>query len=249
MRLAILFAGLLTLAALSIDALTDRVYAQQPLSAHLGYHQEHFGNIPWPHYYGCYGGYGYGGGYHHASTFEEGVLRGYADLVRSRGAYNLATSLAYIKNEEARRLAIQNKLQATETYFELRRINRQAREEAKGPPPSAEDIARYARERAPEPLHAGDFDAVTGRLDWPFALTTGTFTQERAAIDALVARRAAEGEEIDVELRRHIENLQAKLKSQIRTFSTRQYLDAKNFLASLKQTDTLPTSTARLATR
>jgi hypothetical protein len=247
MRLAILIAGLLTLAASSIDALTNSAYGQQPLSAHLGYHQEHFGNMPWPYYYGGYGGYY--GGYHHASTFEEGVLRGYADLIRSRGAYNLTTSLARIKNEEARRLALENKVNATETFFELRRINRQAREEAKGPRPSAEDIARYARDRAPEPLDAGDFDAVTGRLDWPFALTTGTFAEERAAIDALVARRAVEGDAIDGQLRRQVEKLQAKLKSQIRTFSTRQYLAAKKFLAGLKQTGTLPSSTARLATR
>ncbi|MEQ8791840.1 MAG: hypothetical protein RIC55_36625 [Pirellulaceae bacterium] len=252
MRLALLLAGMLTLAALNFDAFTSRVYGQQPLSTHLGYHQKHFGNLPWSHY-GYHGGCGngYHGGYHHASTFEEGYLRGYADLVRSQGAYNYATSLARIKNEQARRLALENQLKATETHFELRRINRDARELARQssiPRPSAEDIARFASDRAPEPLSSSDFDAA-GRIDWPFALTTGTFADQRATIDALLARRAAEGASVDSELRQEVVQLEARLKSEIRTFSTDQYLAAKKFLAGLKQTDALPTTAARLVAR
>jgi len=44
-----------------------------------------------------------GGGYHHASTVEEGAARGMADVIRSRGAANMMNSEAAINYEQARK--------------------------------------------------------------------------------------------------------------------------------------------------
>ena len=64
---------------------------------------------------------------HHASTFEEGVQRGYADVVRAMGDYNYNTSLAAINAQQAYSYALENRKQAVQDYFELREMNRQAR--------------------------------------------------------------------------------------------------------------------------
>ena len=63
----------------------------------------------------------------YSSTYEEGVQRGYADIVRSQGMANLMNSEAAKKYEEARREYLDNRLKATQTYFEMRRVNQEAR--------------------------------------------------------------------------------------------------------------------------
>lgn len=243
MKLAVALAALLTIAALTVDS-----HAGEPHGSCGTYPQTYTGLYGYPG--GFYGGYGV---YHHASTYEEGVLRGYADVVRSRGAYNLATSLARINNEQARRLASANKQLATETYFELRRINREARAEARAAVvqrPSAEDIARFARDRAPQPLSPGDFDPEGARLAWPAALTTDTFHAERTQIDALVADRRKAGAAVDPQIRLLAVQLAAKLKREIKSFSPAAYLAAKKFVVGLQQPELLPAAAdARVVAR
>ena len=55
--------------------------------------------------------------YRHASTWEQGVLDGWANLVRARGDYAYNRSLAAINYQEAYRRALENSLHRTETYF------------------------------------------------------------------------------------------------------------------------------------
>src|SRR5215213_1967655 len=71
---------------------------------------------------GYYPSYDYGYGYH-ASTFEEGVLRGYAALATGIGQGNYLNSLARINNEEARTKYIKNRELAAQTYFAMRQAN------------------------------------------------------------------------------------------------------------------------------
>ena len=58
----------------------------------------------------------------------QSALRGAVDfdaaVVRSAGAANLMNSEAAIRYEEARSRYFENRLQGTETYFEMRRMNR-----------------------------------------------------------------------------------------------------------------------------
>jgi len=56
----------------------------------------------------------------HASTLEEGIQRGYGDVVRSYGMANLLNSEAAKNYEQARRDYIENRLKATQAYFEAR---------------------------------------------------------------------------------------------------------------------------------
>ena len=82
-------------------------------------------------------GGGWGGGYH-SSTLEEGVQRGYADVVRSRGMANLMNSEAAINLQEADKKYLENRLTATQTYFEMRRYNQEARRAERSTPLSSE---------------------------------------------------------------------------------------------------------------
>ena len=71
---------------------------------------------------------------YHASTAEEGIQRGYADVVRSQGMANLLNSQAATQYEEARKSYIENRMQATQTYFEMRRYNTEARKAERSTP-------------------------------------------------------------------------------------------------------------------
>lgn len=180
--------------------------------------------------------------YHHASTLEEGVLRGTADLARGIGDMNYSNSLALINGQEARRRAIENRRAYVETYFEVKRINRQAKAQTQRPRPTAETLVRLARESAPKNLTAGDFDPSTGALAWPAALSGDDFAAQREAIDASFGSAAG---------RKQVQRLAGKMSSQledsIHDWSPAEYMEAKKFLIGLSIHD--GSSPAALAVR
>jgi len=67
--------------------------------------------------------------YDHASTVIEGYLRGMADLVRAWGDYDYERSLAVINFEEAKRRWLNNKSEFVRTYYALRQVYQDARDE------------------------------------------------------------------------------------------------------------------------
>lgn len=175
--------------------------------------------------------------YHHASTYEEGLLRGRADLVRAWGDYLYSTSLAMINGEEARRRYIDNRQHATKTYFEMRRLNREARAQERGERPTQEDIARYAKMRAPDRLGAHEFHETLGILNWPSALQGSEFHKERMAITRLMDERSVEnsglGSDNCQQIKQVVTRLQSKLKNKIDAVSPSEYVAGKTFLTSL----------------
>ena len=104
--------------------------------------------------------------YHHASTVEEGAARGMADVIRSTGAANLMNSEAAKNIEDARKKYIENRLQATQTYFEMKQINKQARWGNQKRPTQA-DLIRYSQSRLPDRLNHSQLDPLSGVLSWP----------------------------------------------------------------------------------
>ncbi len=74
------------------------------------------------------GGWGHGfgmGGW--ASTAQQGAAEGISQVVRSQGYTNLKNSEAAINWEDAKTKEIDNRMKWTETYFEMRKTNREAR--------------------------------------------------------------------------------------------------------------------------
>ncbi len=175
---------------------------------------------------------------HHASTFLEGLLRGRADLARAAGEYNLNTSLARIRYEEARSKNIENRKKHAAAFFEMRDINREARKRQRGARPKKEDLERFARQAAPKRLNAYEYQPAVGSLNWPTALLNGQFLDFRSAIDELVKNRSANesgiGTESHTRIRSLTEQMTSVLKQQIHELRPMDFVAAKNFLVSLE---------------
>jgi hypothetical protein len=177
--------------------------------------------------------------YSHASTYEEGVLRGWADVWRGVGEYNYHSSLANINNQEAYSRYLDNSLKHTQTFFARRELNKQARQSEQAPRPSAEDLARFAKERAPQGLTGYEYSAPLGSLNWPAVLEDPAFAEQKAELDRLFATRTTDnsglGSENHRQITRTAEQLVARLKSRIGEYSPSEYMSAKSFLNRLER--------------
>ncbi len=178
------------------------------------------------------GGYGFGG--YHASTEAEGAFRGLADLTRSVGENRYTTSLAAINAQEAWSRAIDNKHKAVETYFQVKQINRAAREAARPQPLTFTQYAKLAKQEAPERLNEADYNRLMGRLSWPAVLASDDFAAERAALDQAFVGRKAQDVGVSTNFHRDVRELagvmQDKLRNRLESMSPMEYIAAKKFL-------------------
>ena len=171
---------------------------------------------------------------HHASTATEGFLRGGADFARGMGEYNYYSSLARINNEEALTRYIDNRKKYTETYFEMRRTNREARAYERGPRPTPEQIEGYTKARRPKRLGAQSYDQESGLVNWPATLDAPQFAEQRAMVDQLITDRSAQNRDDDGTIKKLASQLQTKLKDQIRQMDPSEYMEARAFLTGLQ---------------
>jgi hypothetical protein len=181
-------------------------------------------------YYGGYGGWG--GGYH-SSTLEEGIQRGYADVVRSQGMANLLNSMALGNIEDARKKYIENRMDATQTYFEMRRYNQEARRAERSSPLSNEQYVRLARAQAPARLSVSQLDPFTGKITWPVPLRREKYNMLRSQIDSLFLEQAHGTDLAADEIGAATDTLLAELKADIGSFRQTDYIAARNFVTSL----------------
>ena len=167
-----------------------------------------------------------------SSTVEEGIQRGHADVVRSYGMANLLNSQAANQIEQARRAYIENRLKATQTYFEMRRYNEEARRAMRSTPLSLEQYVRLAREQAPEPLTATQLDPLTGTISGPAPLRAPAYEAFRRRIERLFQDRAT-GYMVYGEIHQAVLEFQDALKQAVDALPANDYVDAKKFLDSL----------------
>ena len=188
----------------------------------------------------------YYGGWH-ASTAAEGYQRGMADLVRSQGMANLYDSMAAQNLEAARSQQLDNRLKATQTYFEMRQMNREYL--------AAEKAARNTRSPGAEPFRntpkvklerpgAADLDPVTGRIDWPLSLQTDQYSQYRQELDTLFTQRAQNSGHVNPQIYEAIsatsDGLLKALLGNIRNMRPQDYTDAKTFVENLSYEGRFP---------
>jgi hypothetical protein len=190
---------------------------------------------PWAH--GYYPGHCWG--YHHASTYEEGVLRGNADLQRAFGEAHYWHTLALINRQEAWARYLANRELNALTYFNLRQINREARDAERAQPLATWEYVVLAKKLAPECLDDTQYDRALGKLLWPAALRDDAFAAQRQALVELFAARASAdsgcGSAFHVRVRQLTATSQEELVRRLRNHSIHQmdYLAAKKFLESL----------------
>ena len=176
------------------------------------------------------GGYGYG----HASTEAEGVQRGFADVVRSAGAANLMNSAAAKNYEDARKKYIENRLQATETYFEMRRVNQESRDAKRPRPLSTEQYVRLARQQAPLRLSVSQLDPLSGTIGWPAVLQNEKYKADRELIEKLFQERSRGVASNHGEIEKACEALLEKLKPEANALEANDFIRAKKFVESLE---------------
>lgn len=203
---------------------------------------------------GGYGGFngGYGFGYH-ASTAEEGMLRGYAAVAQSVGQRNYMNSLAAINYQDAYSRSIQNRQKAIEGYFYNKQANQSARQAMRPQRLSQEQYVAIAKEAAPAPLSDREYDRTFGRLHWPAALEGDEFAAERRELDRAFAARSPGDAGTSIGFTRTVktlsQSLQSKLQNEIDSLDASQYMAAKHFLLSLTHEAQQPLVVRTLAVR
>jgi hypothetical protein len=145
---------------------------------------------------------------------------------------NLLNSQAANQFEQARRAYIENRMKATQTYFEMRRYNEEARRAMRSSPLSLEQYVRLAREQAPEALTATQLDPLTGTISWPAPLRVAEYEPFRNRIERLFQDRAT-GYVVYGEIQRVCEEFLDQLKVDIEKFPPNDYVAARKFLDSL----------------
>lgn len=192
-------------------------------------------------------GGGWGGGWgmgNWASTAQQGAADGIASVVRSEGYANLKNSEAAKNWQEARSMEIDNKMKWTETYFEMRKTNREARAAEEGPPVTQEQAIRMAKMAAPPRLGSTQLDPVTGHIEYPLVLRDDIFAPNRQELDTLFAKRAASGGSVQYEEIREMQDAVGKfidvLKQNVGNYAAGDYGRARTFLDSLAREARMP---------
>lgn len=189
-----------------------------------------------------YGG-GYGGGYveTHASTLEEGVLRGSADFIRSLGQGIAAAGQGAVAFEEANRLAIENRAKAIQAYYEARRTNKEYQDAVRRMP-DAEAVRRYLEAQRPKRLTWYDL-GVAGDLHWPAYLMSPKFAESREQIERLFGQRTYKGvlsNQEQAQVDELADAMMDELRMEVGRLRPSEYVKAKQFLVSLKYEARLP---------
>ena len=169
----------------------------------------------------------------HASTAEEGIANGMANIISSAGAAHLMNAQAASEAEKARAEYIRNRMLATQTYFDMRRANEAYRKETQGKPLSMEQYVRLAQLEAPERLSPSELDTLNGKIYWPPQLMVNAYAPMRKEIEALYQRRAHGDLSTYGPIKTTTGEFLTALKRDIDKFSPQDYVRSKNFVESL----------------
>jgi hypothetical protein len=178
------------------------------------------------------------------STVGGDIARGQAEFMRAAGEFNLNNSKTAINLQTAKSMEMDNRLRWTETFFEMRRVNRTNRALEAGPRPTMDQVVHYARMQAPRRLASTQLDPVTGEIVWPPLLTDKAFTDNRAFLQSKFKQRAQQGGSIDIaqieEVETAVDDFKDELKEVGLRRSPKRYGAARTFLDSLKLEYELP---------
>jgi len=182
-----------------------------------------------------------------AATAGESHARGWADVIRSQGQYNLMTSQAMINATTARRQELENELRQTEVFFERRALNQQRRfgdypeRAARNAERAARDAQRmyirYGQEGRPRRLTSRELDPITGSITWPLFLQGPDYAQQRQTIDAVMHARALQEDAINWEqfeaLMSATDAMRNTLRGKIREKNSTDFINTRNFIDRL----------------
>jgi len=195
--------------------------------------------------WGGWGGWGMGGmGGGYASTAGQAAAYGLSDVIRSEGYANLQNSEAAKNWEDAKTKEIDNRQKWTNTYFDMRRTNKESRQAENGPAVTHDQAIRFAKAAAPPRLTSAQLDPVTGHIEYPLLLTQKDYDAYRTDLDKLFADRASSGGSLQFEEFQKIRGTVSKfidaLKTNVSRYPAGDYGRARTFLDSLANEPRFP---------
>jgi hypothetical protein len=191
--------------------------------------------------YSGYGSYGSNPG-----TAAGSYLYGLGDVVRAQGEYNLNSSAAAVNLTEARRRELDNWKNYVDAYYYTRRVyqNELAEKTAKDRKYNEEWVRNHASMK-PQRLQATELDPLTGKIQWPVVLRTGGYEDQCAQLQKLFQERAKYGA-LSYESYQKVTKLTnailADLRTNIRNYSSNDWLAAKDYLEKLAYEAGMPTT-------
>ena len=173
---------------------------------------------------------------YHASTAAEGAARGMSDMIQSAGAANLMNSEAAKNYEAARKQNIENRLTWTNTYWEMKRVNKEYRTAQKRPAPTQEQLVRMTQGALPGRLTTSQLDPLTGVLAWPDVLRAEPYAEYRVQIDKIYAGRASNGylgPDQYLKVKQLTNEMMNVLRQYARQYASADSIQARKFLESV----------------
>jgi hypothetical protein len=134
---------------------------------------------------------GGGGGSGGVATVDGSYLSGAAALAKGLGKYNYDSALAARQIEDATHQAIENRLLAQRSYYEVRRLNN-SHWLAEHPRSTPEQAAQINQSRLPRRLTPSDLDPMWGSIRWPAVLERPEFETMREQFGDIFAHRSEE---------------------------------------------------------
>lgn len=137
--------------------------------------------------------FSWGSSWYHSATVGESHARGLGALNRDIGEANLLNSMAAGEYEKARSIYIRNTLDATQAYYDRKRI-REAYY-AKKKIEKRQALNRFFARRGSIPVFTQDnVDPSTGKIVWPQLLRSEAYDEYRIRYEFLASQYFLEGE-------------------------------------------------------
>ena len=172
---------------------------------------------------------GGGGG----GTAASNYMYGMSSVIQAEGAYNLMTAQAAIAAQQAESQYLQNRLAATQTYFEMRKMNKQYRDEERAKPMSSEALSHYYEQIKPKRMVPTQLDPVTGQISWPVPLQDEGYASYREQLDSLYKLRAEHKDFNYNDVRLAAEGMQTEFRKHLDEFAPQDFENSNKFLEAL----------------
>ena len=128
--------------------------------------------------------------YRHASTLQEGILRGRADLIRGWGEYNYNTASAALIFEDAKKANYENQLRHAETFWAKKALYESIQAAKKAERTKLREHRLETRNLpAAFPVPQASIDPSQPGFVWPQALLRPEFAYARGQLVSLFAQR------------------------------------------------------------
>ena len=180
----------------------------------------------------------------HASTYQEGVMRGQAAVVSAAAELNYLNSMAAINFQEAQRRAIENNVAYAKAYIERKEMRDEYWERYRPKPFVGEARQKVIEYYRPKKLSATQFNAEAGTITWPHILRQPQYAPVRNEIDAIFANRTFEssgnGSDSQLQIKKLIKTFAALVRENLHSMSAEQYIEVQSFLRSVDAESKLP---------